>query len=77
MLYREPKLLKFVVVDAHQVARAVSVLYREPKLLKLNVCLPPSHATEHVSVLYREPKLLKFAVSIRSGGMPASFSALP
>ncbi len=34
VLYREPKVLKLLIVDAANRLPSVSVLYREPKVLK-------------------------------------------
>ena len=59
MLYREPKLLKVIIVpNVVPFAYQVSVLYREPKLLKGEMN-PNTNRDAIVSVLYREPKLLK------------------
>ena len=61
MLYREPKLLKdIIIVLVPHVHHHVSVLYREPKLLKEEL-LEAILKRFPVSVLYREPKLLKLA----------------
>ena len=59
VLYREPKLLKFVFARYSRSLAEVSVLYREPKLLKSERRMERKHSKK-VSVLYREPKLLKF-----------------
>ena len=77
VLYREPKLLKYVLPTDDTPETPVSVLYREPKLLKLNwpiSFLPPPI---NVSVLYREPKLLKFKVNPQRRLSGVGFSALP
>ena len=58
VLYREPKLLKFVPQPRSSHALTVSVLYREPKLLKY-ITFQSFNDFFNVSVLYREPKLLK------------------
>ena len=77
VLYREPKLLKWIV-DMNDAGWRldVSVLYREPKLLKSPISTQ-SGSRWVVSVLYREPKLLKsLVVKIVTEGS-VRFSALP
>ncbi len=59
MLYREPKVLKRLLLLIQCHAHAVSVLYREPKVLKRDVLQLMRDCHTCVSVLYREPKVLK------------------